>query len=492
MKKYILIVLMNIIMLIYSNALSEVYPIHIDSHSMLEPRPDLKFTIFDFFHPANYETKASQPIILTLNLQNWTTTPINANEIVCIKALYDNYTFEGSMVDDDVVIDVLEEEHFSVVITIPNSVFYDPNRFSRLSFLIDIDGSVYTVSTDQMRDESHFRTYPDRANQSFDSLFQYTNERHKIWIKEISMKGFPKGEKGIFKLACYYQNLSNENQCLADIMSVNLHYREKYTFSLNLIDYCHVHVFSPLQQENLDNKYMIISPLEEFICNWELNIPMAILSEKSNDSLVLEIIIDNQQHYIDLNEVMKPVGNHLFDYSFDCELKDAIFPLVRKLDNQYYELGKMNIPKGYSLERYETQISYDINETAVSFESMYDSIPIKTIYVSGVAKRTASEMLDVVINASLYEEQSERKEAYISGHDVHYFYSKALVSTEIPDEFVATITAYVNTVENSCILVTLSSPKGEWDDLPSEEEMMDDSHLIFECLKLPEEVAFMI
>jgi len=486
MKKYILIVLMNIIMLIYSNALSEIYPIHVDSHSMLEPRLDLKFTVFDFFHPANYETNASQPIIFTLNLQNWSTTPINANEIVCIKALYDNYTFEGSMVDDDVVIDVLEEEQFSVVITIPNSVFYNSCIFSSLSFLIDIDGYVYSVSPDQMRDESHFRAYPDREYQSFDYLFQYTNECHNIWIKEISMTGSPNEEKGIIKLVCYYQNLLNENQCLADIMSVNLHYREKYAFSLNLVDYCHVHDFYPLQQVDLDNKHMVIRPLEEYISNWELDIPITILSAKANDSLVLEIIIDNQKYYIDLNKFLEPVDHRQLNYYFDCGLKDEIFPIIRKRNGQYYELAKMRIPTGYSLEKYETQISYDVNETTVSFEALYDNTPINNIYVTGVSNRTAEEMLDFVINAALYEEQSKRKETCISGYKIHYLYSKTLVSLDIPDEFVATITAYVNTIENSCILVSMNSQKGQWDNLPSEEEMMGNSHLIFECLKLPE------
>lgn len=160
--------------------------------------------------------------------------------------------------------------------------------------------------------------------------------------------------------------------------------------------------------------------------------------------------------------------------------------IIRELNDRYYVLGTMETPAGYAPADYGTNMTTDENETFFYFEAEEEGKAVNSAYVIGVKNRTAQTMIDSMSIAFNYEVQTENKLAQIGGKDVHYFYSKGLQSEETPDVLIANITAYVDTIQGSSILVSLASVEGPADELPSEEEMLADAEGIFASLTLPQ------
>ena len=132
----------------------------------------------------------------------------------------------------------------------------------------------------------------------------------------------------------------------------------------------------------------------------------------------------------------------------------------------------------------ELGILSDENETSFSFEAEDENKAVQTVYTVGVKNRTAEEMLNMVSGSFNYEVQTENKTATIGGHEVHYFYGQGLESEESPDVFISTMTCYVDSVKDSCVLVSLASKEGALEELPSEEAMLADAEGIFASLKI--------
>ena len=153
--------------------------------------------------------------------------------------------------------------------------------------------------------------------------------------------------------------------------------------------------------------------------------------------------------------------------------------LIRELDGRYYEFATVSTPEGYAAVEGELGILSDENETSFSFEAEDENKAVQTVYTVGVKNRTAEEMLNMVSGSFNYEVQTENKQAQIGGHDVHYFYSQGLESEENPGVYIANMTCYVDSVKNSCVLVSLASAEGALEELPSEEAMLADAEGIF-------------
>jgi len=160
--------------------------------------------------------------------------------------------------------------------------------------------------------------------------------------------------------------------------------------------------------------------------------------------------------------------------------------IIRELNGRYYEFGTMDQPAGYEAADYGIAMTTDEKETYFYYEAAEEGKAVDSAYVIGVKNRTAADMLEAIALTFNYEEQTENKQATIGGHDVHYFYSKGLQNEENPDIYAANITAYVDTIKDSCILVSLSSEDGALDTLPTEEAMLADAEAIFASLKLPQ------
>lgn len=160
--------------------------------------------------------------------------------------------------------------------------------------------------------------------------------------------------------------------------------------------------------------------------------------------------------------------------------------IIRELDERYYELGTMDTPAGYAPADYGLDMTNDEKETSFYYEAAEEGKAVSSAFIIGVKNQTAANMIGMMSGAFNYEEQTENKNVEIGGKDVHYFYSKGLQSEDAPDVFVATITAYVDTIQDSCILVSLSSVEGALEELPSEEAMLADAEGIFASLTLPQ------
>ncbi len=158
--------------------------------------------------------------------------------------------------------------------------------------------------------------------------------------------------------------------------------------------------------------------------------------------------------------------------------------IIRELDGRYYEFGTMDQPAGYEAADYGAAMTSDEKETYFYYEAAEEGKAVDGVFIIGVKDRTAASMLEAISASFNYEEQTENKQATIGGQDVHYFYSKGVLNSEQPDILTANITAYVDTIKDSSILVSLSSVEGPLDTLPTEEAMLADAEAIFASLTL--------
>lgn len=158
--------------------------------------------------------------------------------------------------------------------------------------------------------------------------------------------------------------------------------------------------------------------------------------------------------------------------------------LLRKLDGNYYEFATVETPAGYAPAENDLAILDDQHETYFYYEAAEEGKAVNSVYTIGVKERDAASMIEMVSGSFNYEVQTENKQVQIGGHDVHYFYSKGLESEENPDIYIATMTCYVDSVKDSCVLVSLASKEGAMEELPSEEAMLADAEGIFSALQI--------
>ena len=174
--------------------------------------------------------------------------------------------------------------------------------------------------------------------------------------------------------------------------------------------------------------------------------------------------------YVPANTVRSFMGN-VVDASANA--------LIREMDGRYYNMGTVNTPEGYEPADYGMDMTTDKNETFFYFETTDESKAVDSVYLIGVKDRTAEDMIKSVSAIFNYEVQGENKHATIGGQDVHYYYGVSMVNEETPDINFATLTCYIDSVNDSCILVSLSTTEGPSDTMPTEEAMLAEAEAIF-------------
>ena len=184
--------------------------------------------------------------------------------------------------------------------------------------------------------------------------------------------------------------------------------------------------------------------------------------------IVLALIIDFC--YVPAHSVRDFMGN-LIGVKEDA--------LIREVDGRYYEFATVEAPAGYAPAENNLDILTDENENYFYYEATEEGKAVKSVYTIGVKDRDAASMIEMVSGSFNYEVQTENKQAQIGGHDVHYFYSQGLESEENPGVYIANMTCYVDSVKDSCVLVSLASAEGALEELPSEEAMLADAEGIF-------------
>ena len=158
--------------------------------------------------------------------------------------------------------------------------------------------------------------------------------------------------------------------------------------------------------------------------------------------------------------------------------------LIRELDGRHYEYATVDVPAGYAPAENNLAILNSEKETYFYFEATEEGKAVDSVYTIGVKDRDAASMIEMVSGSFNYEVQTENKQAQIGGNDVHYFYAQGLESEENPDVFIATMTCYIDTIQDSCLLVSLASVEGALEELPSEEAMLADAEAIFASIKV--------
>ena len=149
--------------------------------------------------------------------------------------------------------------------------------------------------------------------------------------------------------------------------------------------------------------------------------------------------------------------------------------IVRNLGNskspRYYVFGNMDQPEGYvSNTNYNT--SSDKKEQNFSFDAEDEAKAIQSVYVTGVKNRTGADMAAEVGKSSVYSTMTEVKTTKIAGHTVHYIFGQGNPKDDDDTLFYSALVMYVDTVQDSCILVNCSSAYTALEEIPTEEEML--------------------
>lgn len=148
---------------------------------------------------------------------------------------------------------------------------------------------------------------------------------------------------------------------------------------------------------------------------------------------------------------------------------------------KYFKMGEVTAPEGYTLDPEFTATTDSKNQTFY-FAADDENAAVKSVYVSGVANKTAAEMMETVLGYGYYESASEGMEATIGGHDVHYAYfvygdSTTATDTDLDGEAEAvdgypSLCMYIDSVEDSCVLVLLNGQTTALENVASIDELM--------------------
>ena len=150
---------------------------------------------------------------------------------------------------------------------------------------------------------------------------------------------------------------------------------------------------------------------------------------------------------------------------------------------RYYCYGTMETPEGYSV--LDHTYSSDDREQSFYYLDEEDDDLIKEIYVAGVANKTADEMLATVKESSIYVTVAEPREGVVASIPVKYLYATSTRSDRSGDEY-ANLTLYADVREGSCVNINLCSAFFASNQLPTEEEMLEEAEKILQYYHLPE------
>jgi len=149
---------------------------------------------------------------------------------------------------------------------------------------------------------------------------------------------------------------------------------------------------------------------------------------------------------------------------------------------RYYIFGSMDQPEGYiANENYNT--SADKKEQNFAFKAEDEAKAIQSVYVTGVKERTGMDMAAEVSKSSIYSTMTEVKTVEIAGHTVHYLFAQGNPKDDDDTIFYSVLVMYVDTVQDSSILVNCASAYDVLEEIPTEEEMLAEAEAIFSCLK---------
>ena len=160
--------------------------------------------------------------------------------------------------------------------------------------------------------------------------------------------------------------------------------------------------------------------------------------------------------------------------------------LVRKIDGQYYELGRMDVPAGYETSDYGTQLAQDPQEQNLYFENTAEGAAIDNVYVAAVANRTGSDMVSLLAGSGLYEVANAVNDVQMGDYTVNYLYCQnpSVPEDETNEDYYAMLVVYVDNGNGSSVMFNATSPVALQADLPTAEAMAAEMEPILAALTL--------
>ena len=163
--------------------------------------------------------------------------------------------------------------------------------------------------------------------------------------------------------------------------------------------------------------------------------------------------------------------------------------LIRNLGTEksprYYTLGYFAPLEGYTLNP-----NYNAGTTGLETSYYYKADDaekdVQAVYSVGVKNRGAEEMADSLIKTYNVGAISEKFSGVIGGHPTYYVHITNDVDTNDEGLAMESVCFYMDTVQNSCVLVNLMSKKAEsLDQLPGMDVLMAEAEKVLPALTLP-------
>lgn len=160
--------------------------------------------------------------------------------------------------------------------------------------------------------------------------------------------------------------------------------------------------------------------------------------------------------------------------------------LVRKIDGQYYELARMDVPAGYETAEYSAQLAQDPQEQNLYFENTAEGAVIDNVYVAAVANRTGSDMVNMLVNSGLYEVANAGNDVQMGEHTVNYLYCQnpSVPEDATNEDYYAMLVVYVDNGNGSSVMINATSSVALQPDLPTEEIMVAEVEPLLAALTL--------
>lgn len=149
---------------------------------------------------------------------------------------------------------------------------------------------------------------------------------------------------------------------------------------------------------------------------------------------------------------------------------------------KYFKLAEFEAPEGYTLDP-EYNGSTDTLNMTQYYNADDETAPVSAMYVSGVRNVTAEGQLNSIL--AYYPENTGAKQATIAGHDVHYAYIITDTTVDQTDEAgnvlptpeeektgASFLCMYVDSVQDSCVLVMLNTAEALKSEVVTEEVLL--------------------
>ncbi len=158
--------------------------------------------------------------------------------------------------------------------------------------------------------------------------------------------------------------------------------------------------------------------------------------------------------------------------------------IVRCIDGKYYEFGTVEAPAGYAAADYGMDMTSEPYETFYYYETTEEGRAVNSVYVTGVENREGANMATMLVGSGLYQTITDVRTVNLAGYEVHYVYTNSPISADEGAPYFATLVMYVNSIADSCVLVTLSSAHMPQAELPTEEAMFAEAEAILSAVHI--------